>query len=115
MVFIMIALVFNISLENSKQINYYSEKIIDCFLTFTVPLYIGCPNIAEYYDTRGIVFAQDEHDLMRKCNQMTPNVYYSMEEYCMNNHRLVKFWTNKYWHINAIFNYISAMEKYYLN
>ena len=106
---------FNISLENSKQINYYSEKIIDCFLTFTVPLYIGCPNIAEYYDTRGIVFAQDEHDLMRKCNQMTPNVYYSMEEYCMNNHRLVKSWTNKYWHTNAIFNYISAMEKYYLN
>ncbi|MCH9028858.1 MAG: hypothetical protein IH819_04430, partial [Bacteroidetes bacterium] len=29
--------------------NYFTEKIVDCFLTWTKPIYFGCPNIKEYF------------------------------------------------------------------
>jgi FkbM family methyltransferase len=40
---------FSLAIENSEHINYFTEKIVDCFLTWTKPLYWGCPNIAEYF------------------------------------------------------------------
>jgi hypothetical protein len=104
---------FNISLENSKQVNYFSEKIIDCFLTFTIPLYIGCPNIGEYFDTRGIIFVSNAYDLISKCNSLTPGLYHSLHEHCINNHFLVKFWTKNYNHTDLIKGYIEFMESYY--
>lgn len=39
---------FNIVVENSQQCNYFSEKLLGCFWTLTVPIYIGCPNISDY-------------------------------------------------------------------
>jgi len=40
---------YSIAMENSQQLNYFSEKIIDCFLSWTMPIYWGCPNISEYF------------------------------------------------------------------
>lgn len=40
---------FSIAIENSSQPDYFTEKIIDCFLTYTVPVYFGAPNISEYF------------------------------------------------------------------
>lgn len=47
---------FSIILENSQQDNYFTEKILDCFLCKTVPIYWGCPNIGEFFSTDGIIF-----------------------------------------------------------
>lgn len=38
-----------LTVENSEIKNYFTEKIIDCFLTWTKPIYFGCPNINEYF------------------------------------------------------------------
>ncbi len=46
---------FHLSIENSRQNNYFTEKIIDCFQTMTVPIYWGCPNISQFFDIRGII------------------------------------------------------------
>lgn len=40
---------FSIAVENSSQENYFSEKINDCFLSWSIPIYWGCPNIDEYF------------------------------------------------------------------
>jgi hypothetical protein len=40
---------YSVAIENSSQSNYFSEKIIDCMLLWTIPLYWGCPNISEYF------------------------------------------------------------------
>jgi len=40
---------YSISIENSSQPNYFTEKINDCFLLWAKPLYWGCPNIGEYF------------------------------------------------------------------
>jgi hypothetical protein len=51
---------FSIVIENCRKPNYFSEKLVDCFITRTVPLYQGCPNIAEFYDPRGLLTFDDE-------------------------------------------------------
>lgn len=35
--------------ENTQLHNYFTEKICDCFLMLTKPIYWGCPNILEYF------------------------------------------------------------------
>lgn len=47
---------FSIVIENSQQPNYFTEKLIDCLMTKTIPIYWGCPNIGEYFDTTGWIF-----------------------------------------------------------
>jgi hypothetical protein len=46
---------FNVAIENVKRDNWFTEKLIDCFLTGTVPVYWGCPNVAEYFNIDGII------------------------------------------------------------
>ena len=44
---------FVIVIENSKQTNYFTEKLMDCLLMKTIPIYYGCPNISDFFDTTG--------------------------------------------------------------
>lgn len=39
---------FSIAIENCVEENYFTEKITDCLLTNTTPIYYGCPNIEKY-------------------------------------------------------------------
>lgn len=40
---------YSIAIENGSFKNYFSEKIMDCFLNYTVPIYFGCPNIKDFF------------------------------------------------------------------
>ena len=40
---------YHIVIENSKQDDYFTEKIIDCFATGTVPIYWGTNGIKKYF------------------------------------------------------------------
>ena len=40
---------YSIAVENSASPDYWTEKIADCFLAWTLPLYDGCPNLEEYF------------------------------------------------------------------
>ena len=46
---------YSIAIENGGFPNYFTEKILDCFLTGTVPIYKGCPNIDQYFNVKGII------------------------------------------------------------
>lgn len=49
---------FSIAIENSKQENYFTEKLLDCLITKTIPIYWGCPNIDEFFDTSGWIILE---------------------------------------------------------
>lgn len=36
-------------IENSNYLDYWTEKIADCYLSNCFPFYIGCPNIKTYF------------------------------------------------------------------
>lgn len=40
---------YSIAVENASGPDYWTEKIADCFLAWTVPLYHGCPNLERYF------------------------------------------------------------------
>lgn len=47
---------FSIVFENDLTDNYFSEKILDCFATKTIPIYCGTKKIINYFDQNGIIF-----------------------------------------------------------
>lgn len=56
---------FHISIENSQYKNYFTEKIIDCFMSYTIPIYWGCPNIGDFFNMDGILFFNNELELIK--------------------------------------------------
>jgi hypothetical protein len=44
---------FSIVIENCKEGYYFTEKIIDCFLSGVIPIYWGSPRIAEFFNKDG--------------------------------------------------------------
>lgn len=46
---------FCIVVENQKQKYFFTEKIIDCFATRTIPIYWGATNISDYFNINGIL------------------------------------------------------------
>ena len=72
---------FSLVFENSREINYFSEKLLDCLLSRTVPVYFGCPNIRDYFDTTGWILIQStnpddvEQELLKKLGELTPDSY----------------------------------------
>ena len=40
---------YSIALENYSGKNYWTEKIGDCFLSYTVPIYFGCENLSSFF------------------------------------------------------------------
>jgi hypothetical protein len=46
---------YSIAIEAASFPDYWTEKIADCFLTETMPLYFGCPNITDYFDRNSFI------------------------------------------------------------
>lgn len=66
---------YNIAIENSVHNNYFTEKILDCFLTKTIPVYYGCPNIGKWFDSNGIIRVYSIDNLCKKINSLDENYY----------------------------------------
>ena len=46
---------YSLVLENSILPHYWSEKLADTFLASSFPLYLGCPNIADYFHPDSLI------------------------------------------------------------
>jgi hypothetical protein len=83
---------FHIAIENMSINNMFTEKILDCFQSKVVPIYWGCPNIGEYFNTNGIIAVKNINELVDVCNRLTPDVYQWMLPFIEeNNHRAPKW------------------------
>jgi len=82
---------FSIAVESSRENSYFTEKLIDCLLTKTVPIYWGCPNIGELgFDSRGIIHFKSFNEMMEKINQIDENTYENMKPYIEHNYNVAK-------------------------
>ena len=63
--------------ENSRHNNYYSEKLVDCFIAKAIPIFWGCPNIDKHFNADGIVRFENCDELLSKLPSLTPEYYHS--------------------------------------
>ena len=47
---------YSITVENTSKPDYWTEKVADCFLAFTVPIYFGATNLDEYFPEDSFVW-----------------------------------------------------------
>lgn len=52
---------YSIAIENSSHLGYFTEKIMDCFLTNTMPIYYGCANITDFFPEKSMVIIDIEN------------------------------------------------------
>lgn len=81
---------FHIAAENSQQRNYFTEKIIDCFASKTLPIYYGCPNIGDWFDTDGILTFDDIDDLKNILDTIDEDYYNSKLDAIERNYKIAK-------------------------
>ena len=51
---------FSVAIENA---NWITEKVLDCFVTGTVPVYWGCTTISDHFNPAGIIMLDDNFDI----------------------------------------------------
>jgi len=78
---------FSIVPENSRASGYYTEKIVDCFIAKTIPVYWGCTDIAKHFNTDGIIQFENYDDLITKLQSLTPDFYHDREPAIQENFR----------------------------
>jgi hypothetical protein len=67
---------FSIIVENEYQDHYFTEKLIDCLRSYTVPIYFGAPNIAKYFDPAGMLLPASLDEMFEMVNRLTPADYW---------------------------------------
>jgi hypothetical protein len=70
---------FHVAIENQYAPHVWTEKLADTYLGFAVPIYYGCPNIAEYFpeDSYILIDIYDVEGSLEKIKQIisTPGEY----------------------------------------
>lgn len=79
---------FHIAIENNKAINYFTEKLIDCFVSKTIPIYWGCPNIGDFFNLDGMIILDNIKDL-KLINNLSKQFYIDRIEFIEDNYNRV--------------------------
>jgi len=68
---------FHLTIENCSVKNYFSEKLCDALMTKNIPIYYGCTNIDQYFDTTGwiILESTDPSEFLVKIKNINDKYY----------------------------------------
>ena len=67
---------YGVAIENFSHRGWFSEKILDCFLLKTIPIYWGCSNIGDFFNKEGIIKFGNVDDFIYVTNQLNGEYYY---------------------------------------
>lgn len=93
---------FHIAIENCRETNYFSEKIVDCFMSKTVPIYCGCPNIGDYFDINGIIIFNNLNELHSILSKLTVDDYINRIDILGENYNISKNYAFFFQRINNL-------------
>lgn len=65
---------FQWAIESYQEDMYFTEKLLDCFVMKTVPIYYGDQRIGSRFDPRGII-TFDKNNFVEQANKLTPDDY----------------------------------------
>lgn len=66
---------FSIVIENVRERNYFTEKLVDAVLCQTVPIYWGCPNLGDFMDTSGMILCTTEDEMRKAVRDLSEELY----------------------------------------
>lgn len=68
---------FSLVVENDVKPYYFTEKILDCFASMTIPIYVGASKIAEFFDEAGIIcLKENEYNNLENVLSMCTEQFY---------------------------------------
>ena len=84
---------FSITIENCRQEGYWTEKIVDCFATKTIPIFWGDNSVNDFFDPNGIIYFNTEDELesiLQDLKQNGESIYQSKKGAIENNFKKVE-------------------------
>lgn len=99
---------FSICILPSKIDYEFDEKLIDCFLTGTVPIFWGCPSIHKFFNIKGILVFNTLEECINILNSINAQKYNDMLPYIKDNFKIAnEKYTNFKFNENVILNSIN--------
>jgi hypothetical protein len=77
---------YSFCIENCKEDYYFTEKIMDAFLSGTIPIYWGCPSIGDFFNLKGIIVFDNLLELKDKLKLCTESYYLDNMDAVIDNH-----------------------------
>lgn len=67
---------FSIIIENYQDDLYFTEKLLNCFATGTIPIYFGAKNIGKKFNIDGILIFNNTHELKEQLSKLSNELYH---------------------------------------
>ena len=100
---------FSFCMENYITNLYYTEKVLDCFLTGTIPIYYGSKLIETIFDPNGIVWLDDILENRIKIEDLNEEFYKSRYNSVIKNYNIANNINNNV--SNSIDGFILSINK----
>ena len=78
---------FGVAIENFSHRGFFTEKLLDCFLLKTIPIYWGCTNIDEFFDKEGIIKFENIDEFIYITNNLNEDYYNSRKDIIEENYQ----------------------------
>lgn len=83
---------YSFAIENNINEYYYTEKLLNCFASMTVPIYMGAKKIGDFFNTDGMIIISQKdteniENIVNKCNEQD---YINRKEAILDNFERVK-------------------------
>ena len=85
---------YSIAVENHVDELYFTEKVLNCFATGTVPVYLGAQKISKFFDADGIIPFRTWGDLVRILPTLSERDYESRLPAVASNNSIVRNFDN---------------------
>jgi hypothetical protein len=84
---------FSIAIENCKDEYYFTEKLLDCFTTRTVPLYWGASSVNDaviktFFRGKGVITFDTLEELESIVDNLSEETYHKMKDVIEYNHMI---------------------------
>lgn len=83
---------FSICVENTIKKYYFSEKLIDCLLCKSIPIYYGCSEIKNYFNIDGFIIFNNMDEFKSKIQTISPDYYFDRIDIIEENYNKALKW-----------------------
>lgn len=87
---------FHFVILNSKKDGWYTEALIDAFACGCIPIFFGCKDIGNHFNTDGIIQFESIPQLKNIIKNLSPELYQSKIEAVKENLEIAKSYRNYY-------------------